>query len=440
MQAITQTQILKTVEQNKYGTFRDSMRAPIHRWFAYPAGYSHIFVKKQIEMNGLENTSLVLDPFLGSGTTCLVAKELGINSVGIEAHPFVAWVAKTKIFWDYDFGSLRSDFSNIIMKELFEPAIKKQAEEEFTLLPELVKKCFSRQNLLTLLKLRFAISESVRTQVNKDFLNLVLTSTLRTATKAGTGWPYIAPSKYHEKSEKDGLVEFKKKFELILTDVSSVKKGSRKSAKVTVIEGDSRVYHTSIGKNKVDLAITSPPYLNNYDYADRTRFETYFFGMARNWNDITENVRKKLIVASTTQTNRTLFDVTSPLSKDLVESCPKLAVELAQKIKELSERRLVKRGKKSYDIMVSQYFSDLWPIIKNVSSYLKRNGKFVLVLGDSAPYGVHIPTETYIGEMGLRAGFSDYELEELRTRGDKWKHNSQRHKVQLRECVLTLKK
>lgn len=32
-----------------YGSFKDSAKAPIHRWFMYPAGYSHRLVETKIE-------------------------------------------------------------------------------------------------------------------------------------------------------------------------------------------------------------------------------------------------------------------------------------------------------------------------------------------------------------------------------------------------------
>ena len=71
------------------GTFRDSNSAPIHRWFKYPAGYSYKLVETLINDYSLDSKSWLLDPFVGSGTTSVVAKQYGINSLGIEAHPFV---------------------------------------------------------------------------------------------------------------------------------------------------------------------------------------------------------------------------------------------------------------------------------------------------------------------------------------------------------------
>jgi hypothetical protein len=42
----------------------------------------------------------VLDPFLGSGTTCLVAERLGRESVGVELSPQYAEMARARIYGD----------------------------------------------------------------------------------------------------------------------------------------------------------------------------------------------------------------------------------------------------------------------------------------------------------------------------------------------------
>lgn len=47
-------------------------------------------------------SGLVLDPFVGSGTTVLAAEEVGVPAVGLEAHPFVRRVAQAKLLWPSD--------------------------------------------------------------------------------------------------------------------------------------------------------------------------------------------------------------------------------------------------------------------------------------------------------------------------------------------------
>jgi SAM-dependent methyltransferase len=180
--------------------------------------------------------------------------------------------------------------------------------------------------------------------------------------------------------------------------------------------------------------------LNNYDYADRTRLETYFWGVTQSWKDITEQFRDKLMVAATTQIVRGKYDVETTLNKEIKGISQQVYETLQPSVMELAKRRLQKGGKKDYDLMVALYFNDILEVLKETYRVLKPGGHFCLVLGDSAPYGVHIETDNMIGQLGLGLGFSQYDYHELRRRGEKWKENPQRHRVPLREGIVILTK
>jgi len=420
----------------RLGTFQDNLRAPIHRWFKYPAGFSYRLVEALIDDKRLAPAHWILDPFVGCGTTSVVAKEYGINSLGIEAHPFVWWVAQVKCFWEYDLPSLHRAIQRLITGIHQAQPGPVKALDKF---PDLVHKCYSPANLQKLDLIREAILHTDCSDKERDFFILALTDTLRMASKAGTGWPYIAPGKYHAKQEQDAIEVFCRQVQEMFKDLQVVQLRRRSGlAECRLALMDARDPYP-VEPESIDLAITSPPYLNNYDYADRTRLEMYFFGWAKTWRDITEQVRDKLIISATTQICRTEFP-DDPLSPELRDLAPGIYAELDDKIHRLAEIRLHKGGKKSYDLLVAGYFNDMLQVLKEVCRVTKKGSEFVLVLGDSAPYGVHIPTDEYLGELGLAVGFRDYRLQELRERGGKWKHNPQRHKVALKEGLLTLVK
>ena len=422
--------------KREYGSFRDSLRAPIHRWFTYPAGYSHKFVEAKINEYGLTSGSTIADPFLGTGTTSVAAKMMGVNSVGIEAHSFVHWVAKTKMFFYHDLDELSRSVNEVTLQ-----ARLLMGEIEWSdIWPPLVYKCFTEDNLGQLAALRRAISEFDGESHIRDFLKLALTSTLRIVTTAGAGWPYIAPSKYHaRKTDKNALAEFQARCHLMMADIQQTQTLGIPYSSHDVLLGDARQFASYVEDETVDLIVTSPPYLNNYDYADRTRLETYFWGIYESWADITREVRDNLIMAATTQVRM------SAMSE--VRECPQIREvdseihsELTDIIGRLEDMRGVKSGKKTYDYVVAGYFEDMLRALKGGFSVLKPGGHFALVLGDSAPYGVHIPTEEIVGRLAVAIGFSSYETEQIRTRGGKWGHNTQRHKVPLKESILTIAK
>ena len=425
-----------TATKSEYGSFRDSLRAPVHRWFTYPAGYSHKFVEAKIQEYGLQSGSTVGDPFLGTGTTSIAAKMSGVNSIGVEAHDFVYWVAKTKLFFHHDLAELSNDIQQV----------KEQAEvladqvDWSSVWPPLIYKCFTEDNLRQLAALRQAILDSNAPPHVLDFLKLALTFTLRVVTTAGAGWPYIAPSKYHARTvERHATTEFQAQCGIMLSDLQYVQTLGIPYSSHEVILGDARTFDLYAGEETVDLVVTSPPYLNNYDYADRTRLETYFWGIHESWADITRDVRDNLIMAATTQVRMA--------SMNGVRECPgirqvdpRVHSELSDIIERLADMRAIKAGKKTYDYVVAGYFEDMLQVLQSTWHVLRPNSKFVLVLGDSAPYGIHIPTEELVGRLALAVGFSSYDVEEIRRRGEKWGHNPQRHKVPLRESILTISK
>ena len=413
-----------------YGTFKDSLSAPIHRWFTYPAGYSYKLVEAKCLHFSLGPGCLIADPFVGTGTTSLAAKSLGINSVGVEAHPFVHWVAQTKLEYEHDIDLLKKEAVIIIDQamDLLSDGCSVHARW-----PDLIHKCFDDENLDRLYSLRSAVIslESER----QDFFKLALTAALRDTTSAGAGWPYIAPSKFAErKIRRNAFAEFSKRCALMTKDVATF---TAFRSSHDLVKGDGRRLAHYTGEAMVDMVLTSPPYLNNYDYADRTRMETYFWGIYDSWADITANVRDNLMMAATTQVRRIeMADIHRMLTVQSLDA--DVHAELQDVVARLGEIRQQKSGKKSYDMMAAGYFEDMSKVIVQVHKALKPGCSFILVLGDSAPYGVHVPTDEVIGRLAMGAGFSHYDIEVIRTRGDKWAGNSQRHKVPLRESIVTV--
>ena len=417
-----------------YGTFQDSKTAPIHRWFQYPAGFSYKAVEEIIRQDDLCPGKTLYDPFMGTGTTLVVAKLQGIESYGVEAHPFVCEIASSKLYWDFDYEKLYFKIQEVINKasDLINEANLEQIDlSEY---PELIRKCLSDTNLARLHIIREIIKQ--KREPYHAFFKTALTCALRISSGAATGWPYIAPKK--KIRETDGLVAFKQVLWMMYDDLYlyAHQKGL---AIAHPIKGDSRNTTGILEDDIFDCVFTSPPYLNNYDYADRTRFETYFWGFARTWGEITKKVRTQLITSATTQINRGDFEA-DPLDDSIQQGNREVYNSLLEKIHKLSELRLVRGGKKSYDLMVAGYHNDMFRVIGDTYRTMKKGAKFHLVLGDSAPYGVYIPIYEYIGKLGLAIGFSDCDFELLRTRGGKWKNNPQRHSVKLSEGILTLTK
>jgi DNA modification methylase len=424
------------------GTFKDSLRAPVHRWFRYPAGYSYEFVNTSFDLFGVAPGDWVYDPFSGTGTTIICAKQRGINGYSVEAHSFVHWVADVKLYWEFDLGKLSKRCEELLKDSRTFVAKRLEDVDLDGVFPELVYKCYHTQDLKVLYLLREFIVKEVKEPEYTNLLKLALTETLRGAAAAGTGWPYISPRKNNgDKPPKDALAVFENALREMYSDIRAVRSATQDAPSCTIrnVLGDSR-NKQDLKDGQVKLALTSPPYLNNYDYSDRTRLETYFWGITKSWRNITRDFRDKLLVAATTQVNRSEYNVKTALSTEIEQLSPNVYRTLQDAILRLADLRPQKGGKKDYDLMVALYFNGILKVVQETFRVLMQGGHFCLVLGDSAPYGVHIETENMIGELGLSLGFRQYDYHELRKRGDKWRNNPQRHNVKLREGIVILTK
>ncbi|MEI2565390.1 DNA methyltransferase [Vibrio metoecus] len=409
------------------GTFTDNMKLPVHRWFRYSAGYSADWVKSEIkrfeEKTG--QNAIVLDPFLGSGTTAFAGASLGNHVYGFEGHPFVARVAKAKNFWVLDELDFKYACENVLILAEKRSQVTSRHDES-----NLLGKCYDLPALTKLDNLRFAYEELADDNPIWELVWLNITSILRACSKVGTAqWQYVLPNKSKAKV-LDVKEAFLGKAELMAQDMKYTKL-SGWSNTANIIKQDVR---ECINSPKCNLLITSPPYPNNYDYADATRLEMMFWGEINGWADL-KSVVRPTIMRSCSQhsaSDKIVLDeiLEEPLLKPILD-------ELTPVVRELEEVRLSKGGKKTYHTMIAAYFLDLAKIWVNCRKVMQVNSEVCFVIGDSAPYGVHVPAEKWLGELAIASGFKSFEFEKIRDRNVKWKNRT--HTVPLHEGRLWVK-
>ena len=197
-----------------------------------------------------------------------------------------------------------------------------------------------------------------------------------------------------------------------------------------VITSDARTCE-GVDDGWADLVITSPPYANNYDYADATRLEMMFFGEIKRWGDLQSVVRRHLVRSCTQHVAPFANDTASVLeSRELAP----IAHELKPICAELDRVKDQHGGKKQYYAMIAHYFYDLAQVWKSLRRVTRSGGRVCFVIGDSAPYGVYVPVDRWLGDLALAAGFESYRFEKLRDRNTKWKNR--KHRVLLHEGRL----
>src|SRR5438045_6133382 len=102
------------MRDKRSGSFVDNMQLPVHRWFRYSAGFSACWAGEVIREAAGGGRLHVLDPFAGSGTVVLEAERAGVEGIGVEAHPFVARIARAKLLWREDARTFRKMGAEVV--------------------------------------------------------------------------------------------------------------------------------------------------------------------------------------------------------------------------------------------------------------------------------------------------------------------------------------
>ncbi|WP_273237205.1 methyltransferase [Flavobacterium lindanitolerans] len=409
------------------GSARDNFKSPIHNWYKFTAGFSYKFVEEIIEVEGLniKPNSRIFDPFAGCGTTLVSSQKKEVFAVGNEGQEFMFDIINAKLKWKLD----RKKIIHYLDRLSYSLTNKDFNYNANPLLDTL----YEEMDLKILYQIRNEIL-GIKEKRYKLFFKLALSQTLHKVSIHPIAVPYISRNKILK-----NIKSVWETFSEISLNMLSDTEGLNQDETAVVYKHDSRKINKRILDNSCNVCITSPPYLNNLDYGEVSKVHTHFFDITSSWNDITNKVRKKLVTGATTHYNQSDFNLEKFLKSEFYKENPEIVnqlITLSTTIKNIAKNR---SGKKSFDLLTLFYFQDMYLVLKEIRRVLDNNGKAYLILGDSAPYGVYVPTTEILGRIAVNIGFSSYEIHKIRSRGTKWKSLKNRHSIELTENVLLLK-
>lgn len=397
------------------------MSVAVHRWFRYSAGFSAVWAREVVEQAKSKGRKRVLDPFAGGGTVALVSEACGMESRGVEAHPFVARVTQAKLNWHES----PNEFEAVALTVLEEATRERVTRTDY---PSLLGKCYPGETMKRLEAIRMAWERLPKGHPVTELVWLALCSILRECSPVGTAqWQYVLPGKSKVKVA-DPFVAFEARVKLFAQDMRQ-RQQEVSGPRAVVVRGDARVL-TEVPDGWADLVLTSPPYANNYDYADATRLEMTFFGDIQGYSCL-HGVRDHLVRSCTQHVGSLTGQLDRLLGEQVVVP---IVTELGEACGALEKEKAVRKGHKNYHLMVAAYFVDMalvWQALRRVTT---RDCQVCLVVGDSAPYGIHVPVDRWLGELAIAAGFHSFHFEKTRDRNIKWKNR--KHRVPLVEGRL----
>lgn len=380
-------------------------RYPVHRWFGFVPGFSPEYVRGCVTGAGLSDQDTVLDPFAGCGTTLVECNALGISSIGFEPHPFLADICRAKLLMGADPG--------IVTR------IRSLLETVSTVAPTNV---FSEAALSFLVKLlpraaleRLAAARRICSTFSGDealLARLIVSRVLDLCSHSKTDGIYKAPTS--RKTATDYLSALRLVCSEVTADLATCTRGGIRNRSRLLEESSERM--TPDHARNCKLLITSPPYVNNFDFAEMTRMYLYFWGYASSWAEITARVRAKLIVNTTTSLSRDHRNVSK--YRDCTPACVHDILDAY--CKRLARKRQVKAGKKQYDLIIYPYFAQMTSVMKASRALLAPGAQVKIIVSDAALYGVHIRADEVLGSILEAIGFENVQLRRLRARGTRW--------------------
>lgn len=365
------------------------------RWYRYKEGYSVDLIKNLIYEYNKNPNGVILDPFLGSGTTIMAANALGLKGKGFEVNPFSYFLSVCKLanYTDKDKEMFDGAFPKIL------ESANELSEIEEQLLPKLSisDRVFDLniQNYFMSVKAlidKYNESEQVRNLLLLGWLTSL--ESISQYRKAGNGLKRKAQSKNTIDNVLLVTEILESNYEIISVDMK----------KHGLIFDAEFFNDTSLNMGKyiepcsLSGVLFSPPYANAFDYTEIYKLELWFGGFVKDYSDL-----KVLRKQSLRSHLNGLSAKTDPSTLNLTT-----LQELDELISELETKKLWDR---KIPLMLRMYFSEMFMLLREIYKALEKDGFCSIIVGNSSYGGVIFPTDLLLAKYAESIGFEVDKIE-----------------------------
>ncbi|MCP1339401.1 site-specific DNA-methyltransferase [Idiomarina sp. M1R2S28] len=376
--------------KNKVFVIKNSgLTRATHKFHRYPGKFiPHVprwALDKYLSPN--DSSKLVLDPFMGSGTTLVESSIFGVSSYGLDIDPIARLISKVKTA-SYDLRALQSHVS-----ELKAILMSNQVAELFTPTLPTLSHWFNEAAVKQLGAIRATIDRFKSEKTTYDFFLVCFIAIIRRASNADNQTQKTYVSHTHPKIPEPALPLFLKTIDDYYKRVVEFSELSSTDVQVNILEecearnvGDFWREH---GLPKIDLAITSPPYVKSVDYVYNQMSEYFWIGdLFELESQAKQNLQKKLYVG------------TDKVFASEYREQNFLGIATIDKVLE----QLYESNQKS-GYIVYKYFSEMLQHFHQMRSVLKENSRYLVVVGDSVVSGIPIETHELLVDCAESVGF-----------------------------------
>lgn len=363
--------------------FGDEKELKMHSIHAYPAKFPAFIASKAIEYAQGEgvNTTRIADIFCGCGTVALEAKLHNISFWGCDINPVATLIAKAK-----------SNSYKISVLDSYYTKLHKYINS--AVLPDRIYFCanerlqywFTEESYLGLYKIKQAITHVIPNGKYNEAFSCILSAILKPSSKWLTKSikPQVDPNKASVCVDE----LFKQQYERFIKAVKEIDNEVSNDIRI-----ENANFLTKEALPKVDLIITSPPYVTSYEYADLHQLSALWLGYATDYRDL-----RCGSIGSVYNSETYKFD-----QNDLNNIGRHIVQQLTNK-----------DGLTAKVKSVARYYLDMQIAINKSYHSIANNGMIFCVVGDTEYKGVRIENSKHLVQCLIDNGFKDIKISKRR--------------------------
>lgn len=349
-----------------------------HGMFKYPCKFIPEIPRWGVNTFLPDKKGTIFDPFSGSGTTLLEANVYGMDAYGTEIDDIAKLIIKVKT------TVLNSQKVEVLEQEYFKimEIMQQDVAEQFRPKIANLEHWFSENAIAELGRMKMYIDNICDADV-RDFFKLCMVSIIKRVSNADDTSPKPYVSNKVKKVPPAVTKEFTsvfRRYKQMMTELS----GIEKMGNTRLIEGDALTFQMPVG---IDLAITSPPYINAFDYGRTMRLENLWMATLTE-----EELREK----------KSRYVGTEKINAK-VEKSSLAILERSGLLKNYFYRIMEQDEKRA--LIVKKFFEDMEENLHAVYCQMNPGGKYVIVIGNSTIRKVVVESWRVIEELANRLGF-----------------------------------
>lgn len=349
-----------------------------HGMFKYPCKFIPEIPRWGINTYLSERGGVIFDPFSGSGTTLLEANVNGIDAYGTEIDDIAKLIIKVKTTV---LGSRQLELLEQYYLEIINIIAQDDAEVFIPTITNL-EHWFSETTINQLGRMKVYIENIMDADI-RDFFKLCMVSIIKRVSNADdtSPKPYVSNKivKNPPTVEKEFASVFRR-YKQMMKELSNIEK----MGKTEIVQGNALNFSLSLG---TDLAITSPPYINAFDYGRTMRLENLWLAT------LTEEMLRE---------KKSMYVGTEKINTKKEKS--ELGILKKSALLKTYYNAIVEQDEKRA-LIVKKFFEDMEENLCCVYNHMNVGGKYVIVIGNSTIRKVNVESWRVIEEIANKIGF-----------------------------------